>query len=56
MPSSKESSQPRDQTQVSGIASGFFTISATREAQNKKLETEKGFLPGKASQGPAPFH
>ena len=26
MPSSKGSSQPRDQTQVSGIVGGFFTI------------------------------
>ena len=32
MPSSKGSSQPRDQTQVSGIAAGFFTIWASREA------------------------
>ena len=30
---SRESSQPRDQTQVSRIAGGFFTIWATREAQ-----------------------
>ena len=33
MPSSRESSQPRDQTQVSRIAGGFFTIWVTREAQ-----------------------
>ena len=26
MPSSRQSSQPRDQTQISGIAGGFFTI------------------------------
>ena len=26
MPSSRESSQPRDQTQVSHIADGFFTV------------------------------
>ena len=32
MPSSRGSSQPRDQTQVTGIAGGFFTIWATREA------------------------
>ena len=32
MPSSRESSQPRDWTQVSHIAGGFFTIWATREA------------------------
>ena len=33
MPSSRESSQPRDQTQFSHIAFGLFTIWATREAQ-----------------------
>ena len=32
MPSSRRSSQPRDQTQVSHIAGRFFTIWATREA------------------------
>ena len=32
VPFSKESSQPRDQTQVSGIAGGFFTSWAAREA------------------------
>ena len=31
-PSSRASSQPRDQTQVSCIAVGFFTSWATREA------------------------
>ena len=31
MPSSRGSSQPRDQTQVSRIAGGFFTVWATRE-------------------------
>ena len=31
MPSSRGSSQPRNQTQVSCIAGGFFTICATRE-------------------------
>ena len=31
MPSSRGSSQPRDQTQVSCIAGGFFTIWASRE-------------------------
>ena len=30
MPSSRGSSQPRDQTQVSHIAGGFFTVWATR--------------------------
>ena len=33
MPSSRGSSQPRDWTQVSYIAGGFFTTWATREAQ-----------------------
>ena len=33
MPSSRGSSQPRDQTQVSHIAGRFFNIWATREAQ-----------------------
>ena len=33
MPSSKGSSQPRDWTHISGIAGGFFTVWATREAQ-----------------------
>ena len=33
MPSSKESSQPRDKTQVSYTAGWFFTDWATREAQ-----------------------
>ena len=32
MPSSRGSSQPRDRTQVLGIAGGFITIWATREA------------------------
>ena len=32
-PFSRVSSQPRDQTHVSGIAGGFFTSWATREAQ-----------------------
>ena len=31
MPSSRRSSQPRDQTQFSRIAGGFFTVKATRE-------------------------
>ena len=33
IPSSRGSSQPRDRAQVSHIADGFFTIWATREAQ-----------------------
>ena len=35
MPFSRGSSQPRDRTQVSCIAGGFFTIWATREAYGK---------------------
>ena len=34
MPSSRGSSKPIDQTQVSFIVGGFFTIWATREAKN----------------------
>ena len=34
IPSSRRSSQPRDQTQVSHIADGLFTIWATRKACN----------------------
>ena len=33
VPFSRGSSQPRNQTQVSCVAGGFFTIGATREAQ-----------------------
>ena len=35
MPSSRGSSQPRNQSQVSCIAGGFFTVWATREALRK---------------------
>ena len=35
-PFSRGSSQPRDRTQVSHIAGGFFTCWATREAHYKK--------------------
>ena len=37
-PFSKKSSQPRDWTQVSRIAGGFFTSWATREAQEHWCE------------------
>ena len=37
MPFSRRSSQPRDRTQVSCIAGGFFTDWATREAQWQRL-------------------
>ena len=36
MPSFRDSSQPRDWTQVSRIAGGFFTIWATREALSSR--------------------
>ena len=44
MPSSRGSSQPRDQTLVSHIADGFFTIKATREALNKyqQIQNKQG--------------
>ena len=41
MPSSKGSSQPREQTQVSQISGGFFTIWATREAPRKAYGATK---------------
>ena len=37
MPFSRASSQPRDQTQVSHIAGGFFTVWATRKAQTTQV-------------------
>ena len=37
--STQGSSQPRDRTQVSHIAGGFFTIWATREAQNDQCDS-----------------
>ena len=37
IPFSRGSSQPRDHTQVSRIAGGFFTVWATREALIKHL-------------------
>ena len=44
MLSSGGSSQPRDRTQVSHIAGGFFTVRATREAHHqltpKETETQ----------------
>ena len=41
MPSSRGSSQPRDWTQVSHIAGGFFTVWATREAPNPMQPLKK---------------
>ena len=42
IPFSKGSSQPRDQTQVSCLAGGFFTIWATSEAQLDNTLVSKG--------------
>ena len=42
IPFSRESSQPRDRTQVSCIAGGFFTICATREAPRKYCRHQEG--------------
>ena len=39
MPTSQGSSQPRGQTQVSHIAGRFFTVWATREAQEVTNDT-----------------
>ena len=41
-PFSRGSSQPRDQTQVSHIAGGFFTSWATRKAHNGKSSEQTG--------------
>ena len=43
----KGSSQPRDWTQVSCIAGGFFTSWATREARRRKLLGFPGGASGK---------
>ena len=43
-PSSRESSQPRDQTQVSHNVGRFFTSWTTREAQKWKWKSEKAGL------------
>ena len=45
MPTSRGSSQPGDQTQVSSIVGRFFTIWATREAPHDMLFKPKSFLP-----------
>ena len=41
VPSTRGCSQPRDETQVSCIAGGFFTSRATREAHRNKLSFVK---------------
>jgi hypothetical protein len=52
-PFSRGSSQPRDRTQVSCTAGGFFISWATREAQqiNILLLTNKQMSPGERGQG-----
>jgi len=45
VPFSRGSSQPRDRTQVSHIAGGFFTNWATREAQKDALLPHRGIQP-----------
>ena len=40
MPSSRGSSQPRDQTHVSCIADGFFTQWSTWEARNMSYQIQ----------------
>ena len=45
-PFSRGSSQPRDQTQVSCITGIFFTIWATREAQDTGVGSQGRTLPG----------
>ena len=44
---SRASSQPRDRTQVSRTAGGFFTVWATREARNKTKQSNSSHLPSK---------
>ena len=51
MPSSMESSQPRDRTQVSHIAGRFFSVWATGEAQSYCMAESKG-SPGLNPLGP----
>ena len=51
---SRGSSQPRDRTQVSRIAGGFFTIWATREASHKsEWSPSKTLQLGRAGEGVA---
>ena len=44
IPFSRGSSQPRNQTQVSDIAGGFFTIWASKEAEGKLSAKEQMLL------------
>ena len=57
-PFSRGSSKPRDQTQVSHIAGGFFTSWAIREALASVIRQEKeinGIQIGKEKTKPSPF-
>ena len=55
LPSSRGISQPRDRTQVFHIVGGFFTIWATREAQNTGMGSlsllQRNFPTQKSNQG-----
>ena len=56
MTSSRGSSQHKDRTQVSCVAGGFFTVGATREAQeywSGQLIPSSGDLPGTEPGSPA---
>ena len=44
MPSSRESSQPKDRTHVSRVAGGFLTVWATREGPKLKKPDTKTFM------------
>ena len=53
---SRVSSQPRDQTQVSCIASGFFTSWATRETHFWRARSKNWVLGAKAGYCAFPLH
>ena len=55
-PFSRGSSQPRDQTQVSCIAGGFFTSWAIREAHFWRARSENWVLGAKAGYCACPLH
>ena len=50
--SSRGSSQPRDQTQVSCIACEFFTIWATREAELQMKREREKYIPNRGKKIP----
>ena len=57
IPFSRRSSQPRDQTWVSCIVSGFFTIGATREEELTKSSGQRlpELLVAQSLTGPTPL-